>query len=248
MGVTTLPFDFDIFLRSGSSTHPEIAASLHGSSCSSSSLRSTVLNSHVLMMSCAWGRTSKGNTFSNSSGSTPAWPAIWGVSDEVAQVSITSGSPAKPPGCPRCSGSNPGGTSVEGSIGSCSPSGSRRRSWQTLPCWSISYQTGNGTPKKRWRLTHQSPVRPLTQSSKRARMYGGCQCSSRPRSIRRSRCSSVRMNHCRLVMISTGRSPFSKNFTARVTCSGSPTMSPACASSSRIRLRAWLIVSPTSSE
>jgi hypothetical protein len=30
IGVTTLPFDFDIFLRSGSSTQPEIAAFFHG--------------------------------------------------------------------------------------------------------------------------------------------------------------------------------------------------------------------------
>ncbi len=34
------------------------------------------------------------------------------------------------------------------------------------------------------------------------------------------------MNHCRLVTISTGRSPFSKNFTARVTGVGSPISSP----------------------
>ena len=55
------------------------------------------------------------------------------------------------------------------------------------------------------------------------------------------------MNHCREVMISTGRSPFSKNFTARVTASGSPARSPASASSSTIRRRAWLIVEPSSS-
>ena len=35
MGVTTFPFDFDIFVRSGSRTHPEMAALVHGSeSCS----------------------------------------------------------------------------------------------------------------------------------------------------------------------------------------------------------------------
>ena len=94
---------------------------------------------------------------------------------------------------------------------------------------------------------HQSPVSPLTQSSKRARMYGGCQWSSRPRSISASRCTIVRMNHWRLVTISTGRSPFSKNFTARVTGVGSPTSSPDSSSSSRIRRRAWLIVLPCSS-
>ena len=36
-GVTTLPRDFDIFLRSGSRTHPEMAASVQGRQpCSSS--------------------------------------------------------------------------------------------------------------------------------------------------------------------------------------------------------------------
>ena len=60
-GVTTLPLDFDIFLRSGSSTQPEIAACAHGSESCSRWLRSTVENSHVRMMSCACGRRSIGN-------------------------------------------------------------------------------------------------------------------------------------------------------------------------------------------
>ena len=102
MGVSALPFDLDIFLRSGSSTQPEIAALRHGSFRSSRCERRIVVNSHVLMMSCACGRTSVGNTFANSSSSSPFRPPIWGVSEEVAQVSITSGSPAKPPGRPRC--------------------------------------------------------------------------------------------------------------------------------------------------
>ncbi len=52
-GVTTLPFDFDIFLRSGSTTKPESAALLHGSESCSRCDRRTVSNSHVRMMSCA---------------------------------------------------------------------------------------------------------------------------------------------------------------------------------------------------
>ncbi len=55
------------------------------------------------------------------------------------------------------------------------------------------------------------------------------------------------MNHCLLVTISTGRSPFSKNFTARVTGCGSPISSPDSPSSSTIRLRAWFTVLPSSS-
>jgi hypothetical protein len=101
--VTTLPFDFDIFLRSGSRIQPEIAALRQGASPWSNSPRTTVENSQVLMMSWACGRTSIGNTRSNRSGSSGCPPAICGDSDDVAQVSITSGSAVKPPGWSRCS-------------------------------------------------------------------------------------------------------------------------------------------------
>jgi hypothetical protein len=57
-GVTTLPFDFDIFLRSGSTMKPEIDAFFHGTVPDSSCDRSIVENSQVRMMSCPWGRTS----------------------------------------------------------------------------------------------------------------------------------------------------------------------------------------------
>ena len=50
-GVTTLPLDLDIFLRSGSSTHPEMATLVHGSASCCRCARSTVENSHVRMMS-----------------------------------------------------------------------------------------------------------------------------------------------------------------------------------------------------
>ncbi len=49
--MTTLPFDFDIFLRSGSTMKPEIPAFFHGTCPCSSSARSTVENSQVRMMS-----------------------------------------------------------------------------------------------------------------------------------------------------------------------------------------------------
>jgi hypothetical protein len=92
-GVTTLPFDFDIFLRSGSSTQPEIAALVHGSDV-------------VLEMRAQHGREQPGaddvvrlrpqvhrEDAGEQVGSSSQPPAICGVSDEVAQVSITSGSP-----------------------------------------------------------------------------------------------------------------------------------------------------------
>ena len=101
--MTTLPLDLDIFLRSGSRTHPEMAASDQGREPCSSSERTTVENSQVRMISWAWGRTSMGKTRANRSGSSSHPPAIWGVSEEVAQVSMTSGSPTNPPGWPRWS-------------------------------------------------------------------------------------------------------------------------------------------------
>ena len=68
-------------------------------------------------MSWAWGRRSIGKVRANRSGSSSQPPAICGVSDEVAQVSMMSGSPMKPPGWPRWLGVSPAGTSEDGSIG-----------------------------------------------------------------------------------------------------------------------------------
>ena len=164
-GVTTLPRDFDIFLRSGSRTHPEIAASVHGRHPYSSSWRTIVLKSQVRMISCAWGRRSMGNTREKRSGSSSRRPAIWGVSDEVAQVSMTSGSPTNPPGTPRWSWPYPSGTSLEGSIGRRSAAASRGWSWSIEPSSPTGYQTGKGTPKNRCRLMFQSPFRPSTHAS-----------------------------------------------------------------------------------
>ncbi len=101
IGVTTLPLLFDIFLRSGSSTQPEMAASVHGSASNSKCDRTMVENNHVRMISNACGRRSIGNTRANRSGSSSHPAASSGVSDDVAHVSITSGSATKPPGLPR---------------------------------------------------------------------------------------------------------------------------------------------------
>ena len=162
--MTTSPLDFDIFLWSGSSTQPEMAASRHGSTPCSNSERTTVEKSQVRMISWAWGRTSMGNTRANRSGSSSQPPAIWGVSDEVAQVSMTSGSPTNPSGRPRWSSAHPAGTSVDGSTGSWSSVANIGRSNAISPVSSTGYHTGNGTPKKRCRLMFQSPFRPSTQA------------------------------------------------------------------------------------
>ena len=63
----------------------------------------TVEKSHVRMMSWPCGRRSIGNVRRNRSASSSHRHAICGVSDDVAHVSITSGSPMKPWGLPRCS-------------------------------------------------------------------------------------------------------------------------------------------------
>ena len=89
--------------------------------------------------------------------------AICGVRDEVAQVSMTSGSPMNPPGCPRWGSVKPPGTSVEGSTGSRSSSAKMGRTKATSPESSTGYQTGKGTPKNRCRLMFQSALRPSTQ-------------------------------------------------------------------------------------
>ncbi len=164
-GVTTLPFDFDIFLRSGSTMKPEIAAFVHGATPSSSCERSRVENSQVRMMSWPCGRRSNGATVRKSSGSSTQPPASCGVSEEVIQVSITSCSPMKPPAWPRCTSSKPGAGSDDGSTGRLSSDGRIGSSNTGLPSRSSGYQTGIGTPKKRWREISQSPVRPLTQFS-----------------------------------------------------------------------------------
>ncbi len=142
MGVTTLPLDFDIFLRSGSRIQPEIAAFFHGSEPNSRCERTTVEKSHVRMMSWPCGRRSMGKTRSNRSGSTSQPPAICGVSDDVAHVSMMSFSPTNPPGTPRWSSVYPAGTSDDGSTGSVSSDGTI--GWS----WSISPDFEHGVPQR----------------------------------------------------------------------------------------------------
>lgn len=147
IGVTTFPLDFDIFLRSGSRIQPDSSAVRQGSSPCSRCDRTTVANSQVRMMSCPCGRRSIGKTRRYRSGSRSQPPTICGVSDEVAQVSSTSGSPTKPPGTARCDSSYPGGVSSDGSIGSADSAGVRGWVQSGSPASSSRYHTGTGTPK-----------------------------------------------------------------------------------------------------
>src|SRR3989338_9726870 len=62
-GSTTFPLDLDIFLPCGSSAQPEIMVSFHGRQWLCRWLRTTVLKSQNVMMSCACGRRLIGNNF-----------------------------------------------------------------------------------------------------------------------------------------------------------------------------------------
>jgi len=122
-----------------------------------------VENSQVRMMSWPCGRRSMGNTASNTGLPPTQSPAICGVSEEVAHVSMTSASPMNPPGAPRCDSTKPSGTSVLGSMGRRDSSTTIGRSHSGCPAASSGYHSGIGTPNQRWRLTSQSPLRPPTQ-------------------------------------------------------------------------------------
>ena len=136
---------------------------------------------------------------------------ICGESDDVAQVSKTSGSAAKPPGSPRCDSSNPGGVWEAGSTGRAASSAKIGSSWSSSPSASRRYQTGNGMPKNRWREMSQSPFRPSIQLVNRDCMYAGTQVISSPRATSAARRSASRpplaMYHCRVETISSGLSP-----------------------------------------
>src|SRR5665647_3831421 len=66
-GVSALPLDLDIFLRSGSRIQPLMAACFHGIELCWRWARTTVEKSQVRMMSWPWGRTSIGKMVSKSS-------------------------------------------------------------------------------------------------------------------------------------------------------------------------------------
>src|SRR3954452_23990804 len=99
------------------------------------------------MMSCACGRRSIGNTRASRSASSSQPPAICGDSDDVAHVSMMSGSATKPPGLPRWDSSYPSGQSLDGSTGSYDSSGSIGLSYDGSPSSPTGYQSGIATPK-----------------------------------------------------------------------------------------------------
>ena len=160
--MTTLPFDFDIFLRSGSTMKPEIAASVHGR--------------HAVLELGAQHR-----------GEQPGADDVLTLraqrvrEHEVPQLGVALPAAGELRGERR---GRPGvhdvvladeaaGHAALGLVeaGCRRPTTGRRaagRAWRRSaasnigsPASSSGYQTGIGTPKKRWRETSQSPVRPL---------------------------------------------------------------------------------------
>ena len=82
-------------------------------------------------------------------------------------------------------------------------------------------------------------------------MKSGCHSNSSPRCSNAARNVSsrppLRTYHCRLVTISSGRSPFSKNLTGCMIARGSPRRSPEVLSISTIATCACFTVFPASS-
>ena len=89
---------------------------------------------------------------------------------------------------------------------------------------------------------------PFVQFSYRTRMKSGCQSSSLPSEMSVSRSSAsrapLRMYHCRVDTISSGRSPFSKNFTGWLKGLETSSSSPDSCSNSTMRFFALKTVLP----
>ena len=96
------------------------------------------------MISCACGRRSIGKTRANRSWSSSHPPAICGVSEDVAQVSMTSGSPTNPPGRPRCPPCTRQARRSSGSTGRRILVREERVVVVGGPVSSSGYHTGNG--------------------------------------------------------------------------------------------------------
>ena len=181
--MTTLPLDFDIFLRSGSSTQPEMAACAHGSvRCSRCDaehrgekpraddvvrLRTHVHREHTREQIRIVEPPARDLRCHRRGG-----PRVHDV--RVARRTRRACRADRP--CNR-----QGRRSTDRSEDATRPAGAGGRSRRCRRP-SPRYHTGNGTPKNRCRLTHQSPASPFTQFSYRWRMYSGCHFSSRPRS------------------------------------------------------------------
>ena len=162
----TLPLDFDIFLRSGSVTNPEIAVWLHGSescsSCRSQHRREEPRTDDVVCLRTQVHREHAREQIGiaepvrrdlrRQRRGRPRVHDVGIAGEPVGLIALVRGVTVG-----RIASRDRSAAAIHsGTIGAHSRSVRRRR---------IGYHTGNGTPKKRCRLTHQSPERPLTQFS-----------------------------------------------------------------------------------
>jgi hypothetical protein len=93
-----------------------------------------------------------------------------------------------------------------GSVASSARIGAEK---SVVPSAFNGYHTGKDTPKYLWRLMPQSRLRFSVQLRNRRRMKSGCQATRSPASRIASLWSRILTNHWRVVMNSSGRSPFS---------------------------------------
>ena len=175
-------------------------------------------------MSWACGRRSIGKTRANRSGSSSHPPAICGVSDEVAQVSMTSGSPTKPPGSPALVG----GVARRARRWTGRRAAGPRRAEDRRVVVDLAVgvdRVPDGQGHAEEALPADVPVagQPLDPGPVAVgHVRRGASAAPRPGPGRASRWGSVSTNHWRDDTISRGRSPFSKNLTGWVIGRGSP--------------------------
>ena len=147
---------------------------------------------------------SYGKILLKNSFSVPHLPPICGVIELVNQVSNTSFSPINPFGFPLESSLKPRGVSSEGSIGKSETSGKIGLLKSGSKFKSSLYHNGNGTPKKRCLLIHQSILRFSVQFSNLLLMKSGCQSISLDFSSNIFFLSKSFTNHCLVLKISKG--------------------------------------------
>ena len=249
-GVTTLPFDFDIFLRSGSTMKPLIPAFSHGMVSLSSCARSMVENSQVRMMSCPWERSEYGNTRSNSSGSRSQPPASCGVRRRggpgVHDVDLAD----------EAAGNAALALVVAGGGIRCRVDGQRVLGRHDDGAALLAVRVQLVPDRQRHAEEALAGDQPVAGEAVDPVLVAhphefGVKFTSRPRSSMAARSFSSRapllMYHWRVETISSGLSPFSKNLTGCVIGFGSPISSPLAVSSSTMARLAENTVLPASS-
>ena len=174
------------------------------------------------MISWLCGRTSAGKSRACRAGSSAQCEPICGVSELVNQVSKTSASPTKPPGLAALRPCSRAATSMVRVDRQCSPA--PRWAGRTRAAPSAIERVPDRELHAEVALPADAPV--LVQALGPALVARAHERrvppTSAPFASSASFLSSRRTNHWRVVMNSSGRSPFSKNLTMRSIGRGSP--------------------------